>query len=93
MVLVRSDLDPATGGTGIEERDGLAQVLMYERLNVLELLQPTVEPLLSVLPDGGFTAQSRELLVADRFRTALDAADRRRPPGRPPVRRHRLARG
>ncbi len=71
VVLVRADLSPSDGGLGIEERDGLAQLLMYERLNVLELLQPTVEPLLSVLPDGGFTAQSRELLVADRFRSVL----------------------
>jgi hypothetical protein len=44
---------------------------MYERLNVLELLQPTAEPLLSVLPNGVFTSQSRELLVADRFRSLL----------------------
>ncbi len=71
VVLVRADLGHTDGGLGIEERDGLAQLLMYERLNVLELLQPTVEPLLSVLPDGGFTAQSRELLVADRLRSVV----------------------
>jgi succinoglycan biosynthesis transport protein ExoP len=70
VVLVRTDGHPTTDGLGIEER-GLAQALLYERLNVLDLLQPSVEPLLCLLPDGGFTAQSRELLVADRLRTVL----------------------
>lgn len=69
VVLVRADLNPA--GPGLEERDGLSQMLMYERMNALELLQPTVEPLLSVLPGGGCTAQARELLVADRLRVVL----------------------
>ena len=50
---------------------GLAQALLYERLNVLDLLQPTVEPLLSLLSDGGFTSRSRELLVSDRVRSVL----------------------
>ena len=38
---------------------------------MLDLLQPSVEPLLCLLSDGGFTAQSRELLVADRVRSVL----------------------
>lgn len=70
VVLVRTDGQPVTGGLGIEEQ-GLAQALLYERLNVLDLLQPSVEPLLCLLPDGGFTAQSRELLAADRLRAVL----------------------
>lgn len=72
VVLVRADLDPTGPELGIEERDGLSQMLMYERMNALELLQPTVEPLLSVLPGGGHAAQGRELLVADRFRAVLN---------------------
>jgi succinoglycan biosynthesis transport protein ExoP len=71
VVLVRADLDPTGPGLGLEEHDGLSQMLMYERMNALELLQPTVEPLLSVLPGGGSTAQARELLVADRLRAVL----------------------
>jgi succinoglycan biosynthesis transport protein ExoP len=70
VVLVRTDGAPAKNGLGVDDR-GLAQALLYERLNVVELLQPTVEPLLSLLSDGGFTAQSRELLVADRVRAVL----------------------
>ncbi|MCW2797916.1 Wzz/FepE/Etk N-terminal domain-containing protein [Nocardioides sp.] len=70
VVLVRTEGHPTTGGLGIEEQ-GLAQALLYERLNVLGLLQPSVEPLVCLLPDGGFTAQSRELIVADRLRAVL----------------------
>jgi succinoglycan biosynthesis transport protein ExoP len=70
VVLVRTDGHRATGGLGVAE-PGLAQALLHERLNVLDLLQPSVEPLLCLLPDGGFTAQSRELLVADRLRAVL----------------------
>ena len=70
VVLVRTDDQPAIGGLGIEER-GLAQALLHERLNVHDLLQPSVEPLLCLLPGGGFTAQSRELLAADRLRAVL----------------------
>ena len=70
VVHVQIDAHPTTGGLGIEEQ-GLAQALLYERLNVLDLLQPSVEPLLCLLPDGGFTEQSRELLVADRLRAVL----------------------
>jgi len=71
VVLVRADLGPSSEGPGIEELDGLSQMLVYERLSPLDLLQPTAEPLLSVLPSGGFTAQSRELLLADRLRSVL----------------------
>ena len=70
VVHVQIDAHPTTGGLGIGEQ-GLAQALLYERLNVLDLLQPSVEPLLCLLPDGGFTAESRELLVADRLRAVL----------------------
>jgi capsular polysaccharide biosynthesis protein len=70
VVLVLTDGHPTTGGLGIEEQ-GLAQALLYERLNVLNLLKPSVEPLLCLLLDGGFTAQTRELLVADRLRAVL----------------------
>ena len=38
---------------------------------MLDLLQPSVDPLLCLLPGGGFTAESRELLVADRLRAVL----------------------
>jgi capsular polysaccharide biosynthesis protein len=69
VVLVRTD---GAAGTGLAVDDrGLAQALLYERLNVLDLLKPTVEPLLCLLNDGGFTDQSRELLVADRVRAVL----------------------
>ena len=70
VVLVKTDGRQAKGGLEVEER-GLAQALLHERLDVLDLLQPSVDPLLSLLPDGGFTAQSRELLIADRLRAVL----------------------
>jgi succinoglycan biosynthesis transport protein ExoP len=69
VVLVRTDA-PLKKGLGVDDK-GLAQAMLYERLNVLDLLQPSVEPLLSLLTDGGFTPQSRELLVADRVRAVL----------------------
>lgn len=69
VVLVRSDERHSTSELVVEE--GLAQALLHERLNVLDLLQPTADPLLSVLPSGGFTAQSREFLIGTRVRTAL----------------------
>lgn len=69
VVLVRVDEDPT--GNGLVVEDGLAQALLHERLNVLDLLQPTVEPLLCVLPSGGFTAQSREFLIGTRVRSVL----------------------
>jgi succinoglycan biosynthesis transport protein ExoP len=68
VVLVRADRQ--SPGGGLVKEEGLANALLYERLNVLELLQPSVEPLLCILP-GGFTAESRELLVADRVRAVL----------------------
>jgi polysaccharide biosynthesis transport protein len=69
VVLVRTD-GARDKGLSVDDK-GLAQALLYERLNVLDLLQPSVEPLLSLLSDGGFTAQSRELLVSDRVRAVL----------------------
>lgn len=68
VVLVRTDGHRPTSSLAKEE--GWADALMHERLNVLELLQPSVEPLLCILP-GGFTPQSRELLIADRVRATL----------------------
>jgi succinoglycan biosynthesis transport protein ExoP len=70
VVLVRTDGPPATGGLRVAET-GLAQALLHDRLSVLSLLQPGVDPLLSLLPGGGFTAESRELLVSDRLRAVL----------------------
>jgi succinoglycan biosynthesis transport protein ExoP len=69
VVLVRTDVQAAVSDLVVE--NGLAQALVYDRLDPLELLQPTVEPLLGVLPGGGFSAQSRELFVVDRLRTVL----------------------
>ena len=67
VVLVRTDGEPAAGGLAVEH-DGLAEVLLHERLNVQDLLQPSVEPLLSLLPAGRVTDQSRDLLIAERLR-------------------------
>ncbi|MGZ4455157.1 MAG: Wzz/FepE/Etk N-terminal domain-containing protein [Nocardioides sp.] len=69
VVLVRTDGPPIGGGLVAQE--GLAQALEYDRLDVLELLLPSVEPLLCLLPSGGFTAQQRELMVAARLRAVL----------------------
>jgi succinoglycan biosynthesis transport protein ExoP len=69
VVLVLADEDPRAVGLGME--DGLAQALLHEKLNVMDLLQPSVEPLLSLLPPGRSTDQSRELLAADRVRSVL----------------------
>lgn len=69
VVLVRHDGEGDT--SGLVDKRGLADALVYERLNVSELLQPSVEPLLSVLDEGGFTAESRELLTGGRLRVAL----------------------
>jgi polysaccharide biosynthesis transport protein len=69
VVLVRTDDNPTTRGVAVEE--GLAQALLHERLNALDLLQPSVDPLLSLLPSGGFTDESRELLVVDRVRDVI----------------------
>lgn len=71
VVLVQTEGRPATaGGLDVGNR-GLADALLHERLNALDLLQPSVEPLLCLLPAGQFTDQSRELLVADRVRELL----------------------
>jgi polysaccharide biosynthesis transport protein len=74
VVLVQTEgpQPAANGGLSVEE-PGLAQALLHERLDVLEMLQPSVDPLLSLLPDGGFTAESRELLISDRLREALSS--------------------
>lgn len=69
VVLVRTHAHAPTGDLVIEE--GLAQALLYDRLDVVEMLHSTVEPLLCVLPAGELTAESRELMVADRLRAVL----------------------
>ncbi|WP_159083543.1 hypothetical protein [Nocardioides terrigena] len=69
VVLVRADGPPTSSGLEVEQR-GLAEALLHERLNVHEMLQPSVEPLLCLLPWGLGTA-STELFVADRLRTVL----------------------
>lgn len=69
VVLVLADEAQRPVGLGME--DGLAQALLHEKLNVMDLLQPSVEPLLSLLPHGRSTDQSRELLAADRVRGLL----------------------
>ena len=70
VVLVRTE-GPTVTGSGLEvEERGLAEALLHERLSVLKMLQPSVEPLLCLLP-WGFSHQSRELLTADRLRTVL----------------------
>jgi hypothetical protein len=75
VVLVRTEAGSGArlaGGHLSIEADGLAEALLYERLNTLDLLQPSVEPLLSLLPPGRVIAQSRVLLGGDRLRTVLD---------------------
>ena len=69
VVLVRADGPPTTSGLEVERR-GLAEALLHERLDVHEMLQPSVEPLLCLLP-WGLSPQTSELLVADRLRSAL----------------------
>jgi hypothetical protein len=70
VVLVQTDGESAAGGLAIEH-DGLAEVLLHERLSAQDLLQPSVEPLLSLLPAGRVTDQTRDLLSAERLSTAL----------------------
>jgi succinoglycan biosynthesis transport protein ExoP len=68
VVLVRTDR--RVPASELVKEEGLGDVLLHERLDVLELLQPSVEPLLCILA-GGFNAKSRELLIADRVRAVL----------------------
>lgn len=70
VVLVRPDQGHEQGDVAVDER-GLAQLLRHERLDVHDVLRPSVDPLLSVLDGGGFTSESRELLTADRLRSLL----------------------
>lgn len=69
VVLVRAGGPAAVDGLGVDER-GLTEALLHERLNVLEMLQPSVEPLLCLLPWGS-SPESSELLRPDRLRKAL----------------------
>lgn len=70
VVLVQTDSQPTRGGLGIGEH-GLTDALMHERLDPVSLLQPSVDPLLCLLPAGVASDQSRELFVADRLRALL----------------------
>jgi succinoglycan biosynthesis transport protein ExoP len=70
VVLVRAD-DRSDDSDGLVVEDGLAQALLYERLNVMELLESSREPLLCVLPAGRSNAQSREFLTSERLRSVL----------------------
>lgn len=71
VVLVRTEPRPSDGHLAVAD-DGLAEALLHERLSVLDLLRPSLEPLLSILNAGGSVAQSRDLLSADRLRSVLD---------------------
>ncbi|GAB6985662.1 Wzz/FepE/Etk N-terminal domain-containing protein [Nocardioides pyridinolyticus] len=70
VVLVQTD-GPATRGGLVLGEQGLADALVHERLDPMDLLHPSVEPLLCLLPSGVPTAQSRELFVVDRLRAVL----------------------
>ncbi|WP_210649107.1 Wzz/FepE/Etk N-terminal domain-containing protein [Nocardioides sp. SYSU D00065] len=70
VVLVRPGHAPGAEDLAVDER-GLAQLLLHERLDVHDVLRPSVEPLLSVLDGGAWTAETRELLTADRVREVL----------------------
>lgn len=70
VVLVQTDRQQTRGGLGIGEH-GLADALLHERLNAVNLLQPSVDPLLGLLPAGMSIDQSRELFVVDRLRAVL----------------------
>jgi len=69
-VLVRPEQRQAAEDLAVDE-GGLAQLLLHERLDVHDVLRPSVEPLASVLDGGTFTPESRELLTADRLRAVL----------------------
>lgn len=70
VVLVQTDPAPTHGGLEVGDR-GLADALVHERLNPLDLLQPSVDPLLCLLPAGMPTEQSRELFTTDRVRALI----------------------
>ena len=70
VVLVQTDGQLTRGGLGIGER-GLTDALLHERLDPVRLLQPSVDPLLGLLPAGVSLDQSRELFVVDRLRAVL----------------------
>jgi polysaccharide biosynthesis transport protein len=69
VVLVQAEGRRSREGLGVDR--GLADALLHERLNPLDLLQPSVEPLLCLLPAGEENDQSRELFVANRLRGLL----------------------
>lgn len=70
VVLVQTDGTASRGGLGIDGH-GLADALVHERLDPVDLLQPSVDPLLCLLPAGVPTEQSREMFVVDRLRAVL----------------------
>jgi succinoglycan biosynthesis transport protein ExoP len=70
VVLVQTDSAPVAAGLAVGER-GLAEALLHDRLKPLELLQPSVDPLLCLLPAGNVDEQTRDLMTSDRLRTVL----------------------
>lgn len=69
VVLVQTEPAP-TSGLAVGER-GLADALRHDRLRPLELLRPSVDPLLCLLPVGNVDDQTRDLLTSDRVRAVL----------------------
>jgi succinoglycan biosynthesis transport protein ExoP len=70
VVLVQTGSAPVAAGLAVGER-GLAEALLHDRLKPLELLQPSVDPLLCLLPAGNVDEQTRDLLTSERLRTVL----------------------
>ncbi|MEQ6902472.1 Wzz/FepE/Etk N-terminal domain-containing protein [Nocardioides sp. YIM 152588] len=68
VVLVKTD---GAAAAGLAVEDGFAQALLHERLDVLELLQPSSEPLLCLLPAGEVSPHSQELVITARVRDVL----------------------
>ena len=71
VVLVQTDPTTLPAGLAVGG-PGLAEALVHDRLRPLELLQPSVDPLLSLLPAGNVDDQSRDLLTSDRLRAVLE---------------------
>jgi capsular polysaccharide biosynthesis protein len=67
-VLVRTASGSANG---LVVDDGLTELLLHERLNVLDMLHSTVEPLLCVLPGGAGGPHVPDLLLTERVRPVL----------------------
>lgn len=70
VVLVRPDRHSVIDDVAVDEK-GLAQLLLHERLDVHDLLRPSLDPLLTILDGGSSSSQSHELLTVDRVRSVL----------------------